>query len=224
MADDIVVLNDALTKRTSSTGRQRVTISVKSEPLVHNFSAKDLGAPVAQAIADHFRMRIEQISAVAPEATLKIRAAAAKAFAKGEAWATKRYSGGKIGPMAPNQTNRAFNDSGRLAKSIVAQGKDDKWTINVAGNRFDPTQFKDGDAGVTRMWARLVELVPEFGNPALLMDSITVRNALKAGVAGATALLIQKAQATNEALKDAQAKAIVGAARATIGAVLRLAG
>lgn len=220
MADDIVILNDVLTQRTSATGKQRVTISVRSEPIVHDLDPRRMAEGPALAIAALFRERVSGITAVASQATLRARAVAAKAFAAGESWAMRRYSGGKIGPMAPNQSDRAFNDSGRLAKSIVAQARDDEWRINVAGNRFQAADVKGGQAGITRIWDQLVALVPEFGNPAMLMDDLRVRKAIEEG----KKVAIVKEQARSEALDMGRARAVIGLARAGWGLLRAVAG
>lgn len=173
--DEIVVLNEGYETRTSKTGRTRTVIKVTAEPIVVNFSKDAMGGPVAAAIAHHFRERIKGITALASPATIRARKVAAKAFAAGEAWAVKRYSGGKTGAMAPNQSDRAFNDSGRFASSITANAsKDGAWRVNVAANRLSGEP-----AMVDRVYRKLVELVPEFGNPALLLENDVVRRAIE---------------------------------------------
>jgi hypothetical protein len=171
MADEkIVILNQgwsSLEQRTSKTGKQRFVIETKSEPLAFNLSPTALGAPIAQALAQHWRAEILAIAAKAAPATLKARETAARAFAAGKSWAQKRYSGGRIGAMPPAQSEQAFNDSGRFAKSVTANAsKDGSWRINVAANRLS------GDAStVERIYRRLVELVPSIGNVALAFES-----------------------------------------------------
>lgn len=189
----VFVLNQGLESRTSKSGKQRFTITVKSEPLIFNTDPKTLGAPVAHAIAHHFRERIRGITAIASPATLRARKSAAKAFAAGEAWAVKRYSGGRTGPMAPHQSDRAFNDSGRFASTITANAsKDGMWRINVAANRLS------GDTTtVERIWNRLVQLVPEFANPAMLMENDLLRRSIEK----ATRDAIKKAKATSRKLE-----------------------
>ena len=122
MADDIIVLNQPgnLKRRERTSGRVQFTVEVKSEPLIHNFDPKTLGKPVAEAIAEALRQKVLAITAMVSPETRKDQAVAAKAFGEGKALATKRYGGGRIGPMAPTQSGRMFNDSGRMAKSIQA--------------------------------------------------------------------------------------------------------
>lgn len=201
--DDILVINEGakLESHTSKSGKTRFTVTIQSEPVVFNFDPHLLGAPVAQAIAHHFRERVKQISAVASPATIKAREAAAKAFQRGEAWATKRYGGGRTGPMEPNQSNRLFNDSGRFAETITANAgrKDAVWRVNVAANRLS------GDPGtVQRIWKRLVELVPEFGNPALLLGNDVIRASIKR----AQGDMVRKAGKTTGKLQVGVAKAL----------------
>ncbi len=208
--DDVIVLNEPFAglQRRERNGKARYTISVRSEPIAVNCSAKDLGRGPAEAIAAHLRERVGSISQVASKATLAARRHAAAAFARGEAWAMKRYSGGRTGPMAPNQSDRLFHDSGRLAKTIVANARDDAYTINVAANRLDPATA-GGAGAVERIYARLVQLVPEFGNPALLMDSIPVRRAVQEGVKG----MVVKMQATTEKVSRERIRGLLGIGR-----------
>lgn len=175
-SDDTIILNQGYEIRTSKTGKVRATVVVRSEPIAVNLDPKTLGAPVAAAIAHHFRERIKGITELASFATQKARKVAAKAFADGRPWALKRYSGGKTGSMPPNQSDRAFNDSGRFADTIRANASNDgAWRVNVAANRLDGST----SGGVERIWNRLVSLVPEFGNPALLLQNDIIRKAIE---------------------------------------------
>lgn len=206
-------------ERTTKGGKTsvRYTVEIKGDSLVARFDAKQLAAGPAQAIAQHLRERIESISAPASDATMRARTTALKAFVHGKPWALKRYGGGRLGSMPPARTDRAFNDSGRFAKSIVAKpNKDgDGWTINVAANRLDPKSI--GEAGVTRVWARLVALVPEFAQPSLMSSSIPVRKAIQES----TRALMQKASEAELQQKiremEQRIDAAIGLAAAIVG-------
>lgn len=174
---DVVVIHQALRRRESKTGKARYTIDIKSEPLIYNLDPQLLGAPAAQAMADTLRAKIQGITAEAAPATLHYRKEAGYAYKAGASWALRRYSGGKLGAMPPGQGTKAFNDSGRFAAGIVAQARKDKWVVNVPANRLDP---KTGN--VDRIWRRLVELVPEFANQKLLLDSPVVNRAISVGL------------------------------------------
>jgi hypothetical protein len=214
MARDTITICNPPERRVSSTGKVRYTVAVKSEPLVHSFDPKTLGAPVAHAITESLRTKMKAISAVASVATQRARAAAAKSFAASKPSATKRYSGGRLGPMAPNQSNRLFNDSGRFAASLTANARDDAWTVNVAANRLDETTA-GGELGVRRIWNRLVALVPAFGNPGLLFSEPALEKAVSTSVEA----LIVKAKATNEALSAAAAQARAQLAAQALGLI-----
>lgn len=214
-SDEPIVINMPLRRRESKTGKVRHTIDVIAEPLIHDLSPKTLGASVAVAIADALRRRVLAITAQAAPATIKARAVAAKAFADGKSWAKKRYGGGRIGEMPPNQTTRAFNDSGRFAKSIVAQAQDETYVVNVAANRLNSA----GAGSVERIFARLVELVPAFANPAMLSEDATVQKAIADGMNAA----ITKAAETGDELSLARIKSYIGVARAAIDALKALA-
>lgn len=185
---DVVVLNRGLEQRTSASGKQRYTIKVTSEPLIFDLDPRSFGRDLANAVAHHFRERIKGITAVAAPATLKARAVAERAFKAGKPWALKRYAGGRTGPLAPNQTNRAFNDSTRFEKTITANASSDgAWRVNVAANRLS------GDpAMVQRIWNRLVDLVPEFSDPSKLMENDVLRKTVERSVAN----MRKKLQAT----------------------------
>jgi len=214
--DDVVILNQPhnLTRRESSGGKARYTVEVKSEPLIHTFDPKALGGVVAAAIAEELRRQVKAISKTASAATQRARAVAAKAFAAGKPWATKAYSGGRIGPMAPNTSDRAWNDSGRFAAGIAAQAKDDEWKINIPANRLDETQLRDGAAGVQRMWRDLVSLVPAFENTALLFQEKGVRDAVEQSLQG----MIVKAKETRDQLLEARARQAINLFRSTLQA------
>jgi hypothetical protein len=109
--DGVMVINRGLEMRTSSTGRVKRTIRIDAEPMTIVTDPKTLGQPVAFAIANHYRERVRGIAAVASKATQRAREVAAKAFAEGKPWAVKRYAGGRIGSLPPNQSDRVFNDS-----------------------------------------------------------------------------------------------------------------
>lgn len=173
--DDMIVINEGYEHRFTAGGKERVTVVVKAEPLVHNFDPKTLGRGPAKAIAFHLAERIREIATAAKPATLLYRKKAAKAFAEGKEWARKRYGGGRMGDRAPNQSDRAFNDSGRFAESITANGSSDgAWRVNVAANRLN------GETGnFERIYQKLIALVPEFANPELLMSQDLIQAAIK---------------------------------------------
>jgi hypothetical protein len=219
MADDVIVINNPPDRRESKSGKVRYTVTVKSEPLVHSFDPKTLGAPVAHAIAEALRKKVTAIGAGISAATERARAGYLAGFTRGTRSAAKRYSGGRIGSMPPAQSDRAFNDSGRFAKSLTANARGDAWTVNVAANRLDP-DTAGGDIAVRKIWNRLVELVPAFGNPVMLFDEQSVRDSINESIGQ----LIVKAKATRDQLSEARAKAIVNVAKQAMGVLLRAVG
>lgn len=184
--DDVHVLGAATLReriRTNRAGvsKSKFTIEVSGDSIGIGLDPKAYGSPVAAAIAELFKERIRSIASMAAPATVAAREAAKKALARGEAWATKRYGGGKMGTREPAQSDRLFNDSGRFAESIVvgSQPNDANFTINVAANRLSPGTLNGNALGaLERIWQRLVQLVPEFGDPKKLMDSIPVRRSV----------------------------------------------
>lgn len=180
-----VVLNDfglARRERTTGAGTSvRYSVSIEATPMVHTFDAKSLGRAPAQAIVDHLRTRVQSIGAEAAPSTVLKRKYATDALTRGAAWATRRYSGGRTGTKAPTGSTKLFNDSGRFAEGLTASPtRDNQWVINVTANRFDPSTFPEGEAGVMRLFVRLRELVPEFGDANRLADIATIRAAITA--------------------------------------------
>lgn len=198
-SDDIMMIGATnLQQRTRSGGKAtkaRYTVEVSGDTLCIGTDPKALGRPVADAIAELFKSRIRDIAAVASAATQRARASAAKALAAGKPWAMKRYAGGKTGAMTPGG-NRLFNDSGRLEKTIAVGANEESFVVNVAANRFNPETLDNGGlAALERVYARLLEFVPELGDAALLMDSVTIRRAIEQGVKDS----VVRAQAASEA-------------------------
>ncbi len=212
----IVVLNESYSTRTRKSGKVVTTIDVISEPLVHDIDAKQLGRGPAEAIAQFLRDRIAGIAERASEATIKRRQSAAKKNDQ-----PRRYSGGRIGPMPPNQSDRLFNDSGRFVRSIVAAAASDRWIINVASNRLSADTLNAGKQGSPQaalefIKTRLVQLVPELADPRRLMDSIPVRKAIEEGMAA----MIKKQKADIAGLKTQRNQAALGLVKQVVGLVL----
>lgn len=212
------IINEGFTTRTAKSGRQRVTVECESEPIAHNLDPRQLGAGPAAAIAEHLRQRVSGINARPSDATLERRKRFAREAAEGQPTASRRYNGGRIGATPPNQSDRLFNDSGRLAKSIVARAASSatsagQYVINVAANRLDSSTFKAG--AFSAMLDRLAQYVPELRNPRLIADSIPVRRAVEDGMRQ----MIQKQQARISELRDARVREIVGVGRALLSLV-----
>ena len=215
MADDVVILNDfsGLHQTRTQSGKQRTTITIKSEQLAHNLDPKVLGKQVADAIRDTLRSKLEQISAKASPYTIRKREQSAGRSAKVAAYlderariegkprkrgsgGARRYSGGRLGYMPPNQTDRQFHDSGRFIAGLAVGATPTGWTVNVPANRLNADTL--GDAGLAFVWGRLRELVPEFGDMSRLMDDARVRGALL----NSTKDMITKARLRGQQLRD----------------------
>lgn len=200
--DEYVTLSERA--RTTSAGtKSRYTVEVKAEPLVHEFSEEKLGEGPATAIAQAIRDQIKAIGQIAKPATLLARQVGKRALERGARWATERYAGGRTGAKPPSGAVRLFNDSGRLADSVVARQnpKERNWTVNVAANRLDPSTFKS-QADLVAMYERLRELVPALKDP-LSVD--TVVRAIERGIRD---VLIREMKRTND-LRIERAKAVL---------------
>lgn len=179
ITQEVFVINEGFSERvrtTSSGTKSRFTLEVKTDPVILNLSEVALGAPVAEAIRKAISDGIKAISVVASPATLLKRKYAKNAYERGEPNAVKRYSGGKTGATPPAQSDKLFNDSGRLANGVFVRqnAQEGNWTVNVPANRLNPDTFDDRSAFV-RMVDRLRELVPVLRDPLSHPD---VRNAI----------------------------------------------
>lgn len=201
-----VVLNDfsglgTFEKRSRTTSRgtkDRFSVSIRSEPILHAFDNLPLGRGPAEAIADVLRDKIGGVAATASPSTLLYRRRARDAFERGAKWARKRYAGGRTGAMPPGQTDRLFSDSGRLAKTIaVRENKvEGTWTVNVAANRFSTQTFTEQD--LSRMVERLRQFVPELGDARKLATHREVNEA----VARSLDQMLRKARMINAQSKQ----------------------
>jgi hypothetical protein len=202
MADDVVVINEGLESRTSKSGKTRHTIKVRSEPVILNLDPKAIGATVTQAIIHHLREKVRGITAEAAPATIAARKVLAKAYAAGKPWAMKRVSGGRTGVTPPTDSTKAMNNSGRFVNSIVGNASSDgAWRINVAANRLDART-----GNVQRFWSRLVQLVPEFGDPKRLLESDIVRKGIERARDG----MVKKASAATGKLQIQVIRSLLG--------------
>jgi hypothetical protein len=185
---ETVVLNDFTTLSYKELRtRKKFLVTIRAEPIIHTFDVMALGKGPAEAIAARLREDIRDIDAMVAPNTLRARETAARAFAAGKRWALKRYSGGKTGPMPPTESTKMFNDSGRLASTLIVSPrvKDGQsvYIINVAANRLDGrTLDRGGDAVVPELFRRLAELVPALSSPESMMSSHSVSGAIGAGI------------------------------------------
>ncbi len=215
--DDTFLVARRGTLASGARRKARYSLEVRSQPLLLQLDEFNLGQKPAQALADLIRDQINGISAVASKSTQAMRVRAGLAFQRGESWAVKRYSGGRMGPMAPNQSNKLFQDSGRLAAGIFVRMniKDSTFSVNVPANRLNPDQFGRDHAGMVQ---RLVNLVPAL-DPKKALGMPTIEKAIKEGMAE----MMQKAE-DNSAATIARGKAKLRAAKMkVIAQIARLA-
>jgi hypothetical protein len=203
--------------RTNASGatKTRYTMEVSGDSILVNTDPKTLGKGPAEAIAAVLRERISSVSAVVSPATMRAREVAAKALAEGKAWAVKRYGGGRIGTMAPNQSDRMFSDSGRFAKSVAVGATSDGYTINVAANRLDPNTLNGGEAALAKIFELLKQHVPEIADARKLLDSIPVRRAIQDGLRAA----VKKVDERRLELEKQKMSAAINLAKTVLGLV-----
>lgn len=166
-------------RKNGTRGNARMTIEIKSEPLVHVFDDVAQAQLLASASAEVLRKKVTSISETASPRTLETRKYQETAYKNGEAWAVGRFGfRGQMGPRHFDGGGRMFNHSGTFAQSIVATPNktEGNATINVAKNRLDPTTSGAGE--FRHITDALIRLVPELGDPAALMQTPEVMKAL----------------------------------------------
>lgn len=173
-----LVLQGQATTKTSTSYKSSISISVESEPIVFMLDEGLVAQKAAEMLAQRIREQTGEIAAPVKPATAKARDTAARAFARGEAWALKQFSGGRMGPTPPAVgERRAFNHSGRLRDSIVAAfvSKTKEWRINFAANRWDIKHW--GDLGkMQAAFQKWVALVPVLKDASA---DLGIRQAIK---------------------------------------------
>lgn len=187
---DVVVLNDfsgvrfeERTRATKGGASVRYSLGIRAEPILHNLRGIDLGKRPAEAILVMIMRQHAAITQPAAPATVLKRKQAVSALARGEPWATRRYSGGRSGTSRPGsggtsgKGDRYGIDSGRLLDGwFVRQNPaEGTWTVNVPANRLDPSTFGGGLAAVQAFVARLVQLIPALRGEGILEDAAFVR-------------------------------------------------
>lgn len=189
-------------ERTRRSGKKHVSMSIESTPILVHHDPAALGKPVAEAIKEAIIAGIKRIPSTVSQEARKKREQAARSFAKGARWATKAYAGGRTGATPPNQSDREYNSSGRLANGIFVSAvpASSEFVVNAPVNRLNPAFFRDG-AAFERMFRRLVDLVPAIRNPLAertVVDAIektwkASHQALSSRVAGERAALGRRA-------------------------------
>ena len=226
LGSDVVILNDAgeLSPKFAARGRrtrrkERVSIEIIAEPLLHDFSEHLLGAKPAEAIREHLTAAIKGITAKASTATIRKREQAARAFQRGAKWATKRYSGGRTGPKPPNQSDRLFGDSNRLAEGLFVRENrvDSSWTVNVPANRFDRSTFTG--AAFENMLNKLRSLVPALQDVTQLLRDPKVDEAIESSIHDIITKASPGDQGRLQQLARARRQALLAGLRLVQGAV-----
>lgn len=198
-------------RKDGSRGRARMTIEIKSEPIVHNFDELQLGKEPAEAVAKALADKVRAIGEIVRPATQLTRKYQESAHQRGEAWVRSRFGGARMGPRVPDPANRRyFNHSGTFADSIVGtENRTEKsWTINVAATRLDPRTSRNSTefAFITDALRRLV---PEFDDPRKLGDLPEVRDAVERSIEA----MIFKAADLQERLRRMRLQSVLSAFR-----------
>jgi hypothetical protein len=204
-------LSGAIRRRTSAKGKttDRVSVNIKSEPLVHTFDDAALGAGPAAAIRDAFEAAIKGITAIASPSTIARRNHARQALANGTAPKSivKRYSGGRTGTKPPKTSVRLFNDSDRLSEGLFVRQnpREASWTTNVPANRFT------GDT--QHLLGELFDLIGDKISPRALLDHPDVSKEIRASLEQ----ILQKANNEGDIKRAQLRSAKIRAAKMLLG-------
>lgn len=189
MADDSVQVinhhqaNLAIKPRTAAmpvaSQRTFVTTTVESEPITVMLDEGAVARRAAEMLAQRIREQTEAIVEQVTPATAKARRKAEKAFANGESWAMKRFSGGRTGVTPPRPgENRMFNHSGRLARGIFATFRKEQkdFAINYPVNRWQPKDWPSM-AAMQVAFQKWVDRIPVLNGRA--SEDVGIRAAIK---------------------------------------------
>ncbi len=169
----VVALNTAHTAavteytRTTSRGTStRFGLVVKQEAVLVNLDEIAAARDVAKALVEEMKERLRRGRKAATSTLIK-RAAAARAFAAGDAKTRDRYDPpgsrlkGNYAPGAANSDN-VLSDSNRLIDGLTATPtRDGNFAFNVAKGRLDPATWKAGKGapGIEIVWNLVMELI-----------------------------------------------------------------
>ena len=178
-----VVINDwgdiTASVRTRKSGKERVSMEIRGEALLIELDPLRLARPIAEAFTRGMRNEIEGYSKPVKASTQRRREVARRAFDAGASWAKKQYSGGRIGPMAPNSAQpegRWLNDSGRLARGILVRPTTRKeYVVNVAANRLTTPAVRSKVLPVLRDLARKVMASKELADAVKVSRGLVVQ-------------------------------------------------
>lgn len=205
---------DGIPKR----GGVYLVMEVECDGWVVDVDDKPLVAGVAQAAVAELKAGFAAISQKVKQGTQEWRASAFRnlqgqalerlakdggqaAKRKFKSWAGKRFSGGRIGLMMPDPSSDSFwTNSGRFIASLAASitGVNPvRATINVAGNRLDPSTFRPGE--LEALLERVRFLVPVL-NPRNLFSTPSVRAAVQTALGAMNARDEQELAAARQGL------------------------
>lgn len=159
--------------RTSKKGKvtRRVSIEIKSEPLLHTFDDFLMGSGPADAIKDAIAKGIKNVTKIVSPATLVKRKWAQGARAKKTNTYKRRYLRGRKTTLAEPQVGavRWLNDSGKMAKGIfVRQNRNQAtYTINVPAARLNQDEWGTNGLPFQQFLAEFKKLVPALDAKSL---------------------------------------------------------
>jgi hypothetical protein len=201
VSQDTVVLFGPYKERTRTTSRgtkQRLSVTVKATPILHNFDDRRLGEKPAEAIKSIYFRALAKAEGTISEATVAHRQRALVAHAAGKKWAKERYAKGRakreFPPIAANLSRPAMF-SGRLAHGLFVRenAKEKEWTINVPANRFSRSTSRD-EAQYRRMLSAIQKHFPS-------VNEIRRDKEFKSAAAASIRQLIVTAETRNAQLK-----------------------
>lgn len=211
MADDEpIIIGDwgplLARQRTRKSGKQYATFEVQTDGSFMFDLSHAAWQPTADAIAEGAKEALRASSRTASASSLGARERAKTAYNKGESWAKKEYSGGRIGPTPP-QGRSAIQygiHSGRLIKSLAMRYVPSiaSFVMNTASNRFGPEFVARQPAFVRWFGERIMEGMKSDKMQKGVGESINrVVTLVKDGGAAARKRLMDNARALADAAR-----------------------
>jgi hypothetical protein len=167
----VINVNAAFTQRKTTskkTGRIRLKnfrIDIEADDLIVDLRARETNAEFTGLLQEILNTQWGRVTETVSPTTLARRESAARN--PGSKANQRRYAGGKIGALTPNQTPYKFRDSNRMRHTTIrlrpggSKGQGAA-TINVPANRLDPTTFGN-QAQFQQMLSDLRRLIPLIG-------------------------------------------------------------
>lgn len=153
-----------ISKKTGKIRLKNYRIDIIADDLIIDLRARETNADFTGLLQEILDKQWSRVTETVSPSTLARRESAQRN--PGSRTNQKRYAGGKIGALTPNQTPYKFRDSNRMRHTTIKlrtkSTGEAAATINVPANRLDPTTFGN-QAQFQQMILDLRRLIPILG-------------------------------------------------------------